>query len=133
MSKIRQGDSLNQLNVDETELTFKEKNMIDMLYPSSSSPSSSSPSPTSPSTSSSQPPLPPPIIGDSGKVWHHFKDILLATGLFVALSLPFADSLIAKFVKVDDPNYRLAAKAIVFALLLFVIHNFYLARQRGGK
>lgn len=126
MSKIRQGDALNQLNVDETELTFKEKNMIDMLYPQSVS--SSSAPPSSPVHAALTPPA---IVQDTAKVWHHFKDILLATGLFVALSLPFADSLIAKFVKIDDPNYRLAAKAAVFALLLFLIHNFYLARQRG--
>lgn len=132
-TKVKQGDSLNQLNVDETELTFKEKTMLDMLYPSMPS------MPTTQSTASTSQTAVPvvspdlvPIVNalkEGDKVWHHFKDILVATGLFVALSLPLADSLIAKFVKIDDPNYRLAAKAALFALLLFLAHHFYLSRR----
>jgi hypothetical protein len=131
--KMRQGDVLKNLNVDETELTYKEKTMLDMLYPSVT-PSSVTPSSVTPS-----PPTPPTVapefvpvhdaLKDGPKVWHHFKDIILATALFVALSLPLTDTLIGKFIKIDDPNYRLAARAALFALLLFLIHNFYLSRR----
>lgn len=142
-NRLRQGDALDDLDVDDTELSYKEKSMIDMLYPmavekktASSPPSSSS---SSPSASSAPPSSPPTerhaanavhIVNDGVKVWSHFKDIVIATVLFVVLNLPIADRFIAKLVKVDDANYRLAAKAILFALLLFLVHNFYLSRSR---
>ena len=130
MAKIRQGDTLANLNVDETELTYKEKTMLDMLYPNPPT-NTTPPACTQPPPTVQTPELVPVVnaLKDSGKVWYHFKDILLDTGLFVVISLPFADGLIAKFVKIDDPNYRLAAKAALFALLLFLIHNFYLSRR----
>lgn len=129
--KIRQGDALNNLNVDETELTYKEKTMLDMLYPSSQPSQPSPPSPPSPPKATLSPELVPvrDALKDGPKVWHHFKDIIIATALFVALSLPLTDALIGKFIKIDDPNYRLAARAALFALVLFLIHNFYLSRS----
>lgn len=126
--KIRQGDVLNNLNVDETELTYKEKTMLDMLYPSAPSAPTVMPTPTPPTVAPEFVPV-RDALKDGPKVWHHFKDIILATALFVALSLPLTDTLIGKFIKIDDPNYRLAARAVLFALILFLIHNFYLSRQ----
>lgn len=125
--KNRQGDALNNLNVDESEITYKEKSMLDMLYPNVVQPVVSAPStiviPKTPEAIQAA-----EMLKDGPKVWKHFNDIIIATGLFVLLSLPFADGLISKVVKIDDPNYRLAAKAALFALILFVVHNFYLSR-----
>lgn len=136
--KIRQGDSLNNLNVDETEITFKEKTMLDMLYPADAGSVQVPPGPgisTSQNTQNVQnvqninPQAIAAAVKETPKIWDNFKDIIIATALFVALSLPFADGLIARVVKIDDANYRLAAKAALFALLLFLIHNFYLSRR----
>lgn len=129
--KNRQGDALNNLNVDESEITYKEKSMLDMLYPHVVQPVVQ-PVVSAPSTIVI-PKTPEAIqaaemLKDGSKVWKHFNDIIIATGLFVLLSLPVADGLISKIVKIDDPNYRLAAKAALFALILFIVHNFYLSR-----
>lgn len=132
--KNRQGDALNNLNVDESEITFKEKSMLDMLYPMTpevktpSAPVSVSPPSTVVIPRTAEMVQAVETLKDGSKVWKHFNDIIIATGLFVLLSLPFADGLIAKVVKIDDPNYRLAAKAALFALVLFIVHNFYLSR-----
>lgn len=131
--KNRQGDALNNLNVDESEITYKEKSMLDMLYPPVVQSVAQPPAVVSTPSTIVIPRTPESVqaaemLKDGSKVWKHFNDIIIATGLFVLLSLPFADGLIAKVVKIDDANYRLAAKAAVFALILFVVHNFYLSR-----
>ena len=50
----------------------------------------------------------------------HFKEIVTGMVLFVILSLPITDALVQRFMPIDDANYRLAVKAILFALLFFL-------------
>ena len=67
---------------------------------------------------------------DIEKAWFHFNDIIIATILFVVLSIPVSDRIIEKIVKIDNFYYRLAAKSVVFAILLFFINNFALSRKK---
>lgn len=145
--KVRQGDALNQLNVDDTELSFKEKNMIDMLYPKvqenpqiahiAQNPQNVPNVPNVQNVPNTPSAIVIPqidrvqeLVKDGPKLWSHFKGIFIATALFIVVSLPLTDTLIAKVVTIDDPNYRLAAKAALFALLFFLIDNFYLSRAK---
>lgn len=127
----RQGDALNQLNVDDSELSYKEKSILDMLYPTVAQAPDETVAHQQIVNNVMQPKITAAIntIEDTRKVWHHFKDILVATVLFVLLSTPIADRLLQKVIKVNDANYLLAAKAVLFAFLLFLIYNFYLSRS----
>ena len=107
MSIFKNGDSLTALPTDKDELSFKEKTLIDMLYPS---------------------PVVQNIPVDAKKTWYHFKDIIVATVLFFILNLPITDHLLSKFVKTENFYYSLAAKSAIFALSFFIINNFYLSR-----
>lgn len=107
MSIFKNGDPLTTLPTDKDELSFKEKTLVDMLYPS---------------------PVVQNIPTDTKKAWYHFKDIIVATILFFILNLPITDRLIAKFVKTENFYYSLAAKSTIFAVSFFVINNFYLSR-----
>ena len=107
MSIFKNGDSLTELPTDKEELSFKEKTLIDMLYPS---------------------PVVQNIPTDTKKAWYHFKDIIIATVLFFILNLPVTDRLLSKFVKSENFYYSLVAKSAIFALSFFVINNFYLSR-----
>jgi hypothetical protein len=109
MSIFKNGDPLASLPTDKEELSFKEKTLVDMLYPS---------------------PVVQNIPADTKKAWYHFKDIIIATVLFFILNLPITDNLLSKFVKKENFYYSLAAKSAIFAILFFVINNFYLSRTK---
>lgn len=108
----KNSDSLDKLptDVEVQELSFNEKNLVDMLYPL-------------PSDSVKNLPV------DTKKAWYHFKDIIVATILFFLLNLPVMDTLIVKIIKKDNEYYKLAAKSVIFAVLFFVINNFYLSKK----
>ena len=109
---FRNGDDLATLPVDDVQLSYKEKNMLDALYP--------------PETVKS---IETYIQQGPRKIWTHFREIILATLLFFILSLPVVDTLLSKFVAFDNIYYRLACKAILFALLFFMLANFSLSRS----
>jgi|APCry1669189000_1035189.scaffolds.fasta_scaffold04789_2 hypothetical protein len=109
MSIFKNGDPLTALPVQNEELSFKEKTLLDMLYPNTAVQN---------------------IPADTKKAWYHFKDIIVATILFFILGLPITDRLLSKFVKTENFYYSLAAKSAIFALSFFVINNFYLSRAK---
>ena len=109
MSIFKNGDLLSTLPTDQEELSVKEKTLMDMIYPS---------------------PVIQNIPTDTKKAWYHFKDIIIATILFFLLSLPITDQFLAKFVKSENFYYSLIAKSAIFAILFFIINNFYLSRSR---
>jgi hypothetical protein len=126
------GDLLTTLPLDKTELTFREKTMLDALYPPESSPSSSvtidkttsSPSIDAAKIEKTIEQLPK----ESKKLWGSFKDIIISTILFIILNLPIVDTTITNLYKTENPYYRIAMKSIIFAVTFFVLSNFSLAR-----
>lgn len=110
---MRQSDSIHQLSVDDTEVSYKEKNMLDMLYPEQAQQAVV-------------------VASTVRKLSVHFKEILTGMILFVVLSLPFTDALVAKLVTVEDANYRLAVKALLFGILFFLAQYAY-EQQRAAS
>jgi hypothetical protein len=108
------GDMIDSLSTDNTQLTYKEKNMIDALYPSTDVAVIEKTIEKFPA--------------QSKKVWISFKEIIISTILFVIFNLPPVDALIGKLSKSENPTYRLAMKSILFAVTFFVLTNFSLAR-----
>ncbi len=133
------GDLLTTLPLDKSELTFREKAMLDALYPPESSPSSSVTIDKNDKTDKK--PTPSPSIDvakiektiehlpkESKKLWGSFKDIIISTILFIILNLPIVDTTITNLYKTENPYYRIAMKSIIFAVTFFVLSNFSLAR-----
>lgn len=104
---FKNSDLIRNLPTDDEELTLKEKTILDTIYPQLSIKK---------------------IPEDSGKVWFHFKDIIIATFLFFVINLPYSDKLIERFAKTDNAYYKLLYKSITFSVLFFIINNFYLSR-----
>lgn len=116
-SLFKNSDLIKNLPIDEEELTLKEKTILETLYPDDSK--------------NNSPPLknPQDISKDAQKTWFHFKDIIIATILFFIINMPFTERLLEKVVKTDNIYYKLAYKSVTFAVLFFVINNFYLSRK----
>jgi hypothetical protein len=59
------------------------------------------------------------------------KDILLASIVFFAVSLPFLDEIIKRiFPSTGNSLYIMAlVKTVIFAIIFFALNNFYLARK----
>jgi hypothetical protein len=108
MALFKNGDLLKDLLTDKEEPSSKEKNLMDIIYPN---------------------PTLQNVPKDAQKAWFHFKDIIIATILFFILNLPIADQLLSKVVKQESFYYRLIAKSAIFALIFFLINNFYLSRK----
>jgi hypothetical protein len=105
---FKNSDLIQNLPTDNEELTHKEKTILDTLYPNQSMKE---------------------ISKDAEKTWFHFKDIFIATILFFLINLPATEKLFEKVIKTDNSYYKLAYKSVTFAVLFFVINNFYLSRQ----
>lgn len=105
---FKNSDLIKNLPTDEEELSLKEKTILDTLYPPQSMKQ---------------------INKDVEKTWFHFKDVIIATILFFLINLPIAENLLEKVVKTDSIYYKLLYKSITFALLFFIINNFYLSRK----
>lgn len=126
-------DRLNTLPYDpsNTPLSFKEKMMFDSLYPPKQIKY----------TESDDNRIDIPVKNvkaikaiieevplESRRIWRSFREIIIATILFVILQFPSVDTLITRFVKSESFYYKLAAKTAVFAVTFFVLTNFSLAR-----
>lgn len=125
------GDLLTTLPLDKSELTFREKSMLDALYPPEASPSSSVTIEKTPSPSIDAAKIEKTIEQlpkESKKLWGSFKDIIISTILFIILNLPIVDTTITNLYKTENPYYRIAMKSIIFAVTFFVLSNFSLAR-----
>ncbi len=107
-SLFKNSDQIKNLPSDDEELSAKEKTIMDMLYPSDALKN---------------------LPQDTEKAWFHFKDVIIATLLFILLSLPASDKLLEKVVKTDNFYYRIASKSLIFAVMFFFINNFYLSRR----
>lgn len=107
---FKNSDLIKNLPTDEEELTLKEKTILDTIYPVQNIQIQNIPK-------------------DTEKVWFHFKDIIIATILFFIINLPVSEKLLEKVVKTENVYYRLIYKSLTFALLFFLINNFYLSRK----
>ncbi len=105
---FKNSDLIKNLPTDEEELSLKEKTILDSLYPPQSMQH---------------------INKDVEKTWFHFKDIIIATILFFVINLPATENLLEKVVKTESIYYKLLYKSLTFALLFFIINNFYLSRK----
>lgn len=114
---FKNADLIKNLPADEEELSLKEKTILDTLYPTTNL------SKNEKNENMSK------ISKDAEKTWFHFKDVILATILFLLINLPFSERLFEKVVKTDNVYYKLAYKSVTFAVLFFVINNFYLSRR----
>jgi hypothetical protein len=112
-SLFKNSDLIKNLPTDDEELSLKEKTILDTIYPY-----------TQPSTE-----LVKNIPKDTEKAWFHFKDIIIATILFTVINLPISEKLLEKIVKTENIYYKLLYKSLTFALLFFLINNFYLSRK----
>ena len=125
------GDLLTTLPLDKSELTFREKSMLDALYPPEASPSSSVTIEKTPAPSIDAAKIEKTIEQlpkESKKLWGSFSDIIISTILFIILNLPVVDTTITNLYKTENPYYRIAMKSIIFAVTFFVLSNFSLAR-----
>ena len=125
------GDLLTTLPLDKSELTFREKSMLDALYPPEASPSSSVTIEKTPAPSIDAAKIEKTIEQlpkESKKLWGSFSDIIISTILFIILNLPIVDTTITNLYKTENPYYRIAMKSIIFAVTFFVLSNFSLAR-----
>lgn len=101
-------DLIKNLPTDDEELSLKEKTILDTLYPPQSLKN---------------------IPDDVEKTWFHFKDVIIASFLFFIINLPVTERLLEKVVKTDSIYYKLLYKTITFAILFFIINNFYLSQK----
>ena len=122
------GDLLSTLPSDKSELTYREKTMLDVLYPDEATDPNPSPSPSSSIDVVKIEKTIENLPKESKKLWGSFKEVIISTILFVILNLPVVDTMISNIYKTDKPYYRLAMKSIIFAVAFFVLTNFSLAR-----
>lgn len=64
------------------------------------------------------------MIFNKKKKGTHLKNILIASLLFLMLSLPIIDTLIEKYIKITHTYYKLGIKTLLFLLFYFVIVNY---------
>jgi hypothetical protein len=144
MSIFKNADSLKILPSDNEELSIKEKTVLDMLYPNEDNEDNEDNEEKSENKSEKKSKKnekgdnnlsnePSKILKNSPKdiekVWYNFNDVIIATILFVILNIPLSDRIVEKFVRIDNFYYRLGAKSLMFAILLFFINNFDLSRK----
>lgn len=64
------------------------------------------------------------------KIFNGTKDVFIFSGLFLLLSLPQINDIIIKFFpSASSPYMLLFAKTVLFAILYFLIKNWYLVRK----
>ena len=61
-------------------------------------------------------------------IWNSFREIIIGSGLFFVLSLPTVDNGLKSVIKTENVYSLLVAKAVLFAVLFFVLTNVSLAR-----
>lgn len=96
------GDSIHTLPVDNNPVTENDKKILSTFF-------------TTP--------------GASGKVIGEFKEGLIGGFLFVILSLPQIDELMAKFINQKSPYIMILIKAVVFVVAFYLVKNFMSKRQ----
>lgn len=127
MTQLRQGDLLVSLKEDQLEPSFKEKTMIDMLYQEYKEEKKEEMKQQKEKKEEKKEDCDFPSEVDYKKIKiKDVKDVLIASGLFLFLNLPFTDEIITKLTKITDPNYRIALKVSLFAVILFSIKHFNL-------
>ena len=117
-------DLLLSLPNDKSELTYREKTMMDALYPDQID----TPSPSESIDVKKIEKTIEQIPKESKKLWGSFKEIIISTILFIILNLPVVDTMISNVYKTENTYYRIAMKSIIFAVAFFVLSNFSLAR-----
>jgi len=110
-SVFKNADLITSLPTDDSETSPKEKGILDMLYPSNTSIANSN---TVVNNQSKEKPA------------FRFKDIIVASFVFVLLNMPVTDRILERYIKTTNDYYRLSIKTILFFILLFVINNFIL-------
>lgn len=108
------GDNISTLPTDQTEPTYKEKAMLDALYPTESVEK----------VEKTIQQL--PVV--SRTIWNSFREIIIGSGLFFVLSLPSIDNGLKSVIKTENAYTLLVAKMLLFAVLFFVLTNVALAR-----
>jgi hypothetical protein len=100
-----QSDPLDTLPTDKTIPTHSEIQIVDTLFKENHS--------------------------TIQKIFNGTKDVFIFSGLFLLLSLPQIDDIIIKFVPSasTSPYMLLFAKTVVFAILYFLVKNWYLVRK----
>ena len=108
------GDSLKSLPTDQSEPSFREKSMVDALYPEEKIVTIEKAVEVLPTA--------------SRKIWHSFREIATGSILFAVLSLPEVDALVKKWFRTENAYYTLVLKTALFAVLFFVLTHYSLAR-----
>lgn len=92
-------DSLTQLQTDDSEVSDKDRYVIDMIFNTKK-----------PDT------------------FYHTKQIIVATLLFSVLSLPFIDTTIQFYTKTSNQYFRLFIKTLLFFSFYFLIINYVIKK-----
>lgn len=98
-------DRLDNLPVDDNPLTSREMDVMKRVFDKN--------------------------VGNACKFAFAVKDILIAGGLFVGLSIPLVDELVYRVVPAAKGSMyvNVAVKALIFMVILFVFTNFHLAKK----
>jgi hypothetical protein len=126
LNQLNYGDSLDTLPTDPKEipLSFKEKTMFDSLYPEIPAKKAEIKANIKAIETFVQ-----EAPKESKKIWVSFRDIFIATIIFVIFQFPFVEDLLTKVTKSTNFTYRLLVKSVLFAGIFFFLTNLSLARS----
>jgi hypothetical protein len=103
-------DPIESLPIDETPLSYKERTIIDNLYPTTNEESEKE------ITKPVQESLIQEVQAKVG-----LRELAISMVLFIILNLPTIDSIF----KIENPYYRTVVKSLIFATVFFVIVRQY--------
>jgi hypothetical protein len=132
LRSAQKGDNIASLPVDQIPLSYKEKTIVDNLYPPLEEAEERGEEEevvedvirpdTPPLHQQPLQPQPPPPQPQSSKLG--IREVALSVVLFVILNVPLMDTYVFKFV--ENPYYRTLLKAAIFALVFFMVVRFVL-------
>ena len=108
----KSGDDIENLPTDDSLLSYKERTIIDSLYPDQA------PSEIFPESS---------VVDDSSTIKAkciNIKEICILIILFVVLNLPFIDTVLFSYI--ENPYYRVLTKSVIFGIIFYVFSVFVL-------
>jgi len=131
MNKLSYGDSIDSLPIDprDTPLSLKEKMMFDSLYPERKREVREVREKVKDDINPREiEKIVREVPRESRKIWNSFQEIIIASILFIVFQFPMIDAACSRFIRSENFYYRLIAKAVMFAIIFFILTNFSLAR-----
>jgi hypothetical protein len=131
-SVFKNADLITSLPMDDSDPSLKEKSILDMLYPykeNYSNTNNTNTNNTNTNNNTNNDNTNTNTNNDTkDKSVFRYKDIIVASFVFVLLNLPLTDRILERYIKTTNDYYRLSVKSLLFFILLFVINNFLLKK-----